>query len=163
MRPLFATLLLTCCSFSSAHQYISGQIAAQSGSSVTLTLHLLPLPGHLINKQVPTKISLETPFGAPIVTTLEGAYTKSFDPEFSEYYGTVKPLEFQLEVPANTQPGRYALKLTGQVRFCSKTQHLCVSDMLEGAYQLEVGNKKSPNLHAFALIGLTDEDALEGQ
>ena len=90
-----------------------------------------------------------------------GAYTKSFDPEFSAYYGTVKSLEFRLEVPANTKPGRYTLKLTGQVRFCSKTQHLCVSDTLEVPYWLEVGNPKKPNLHAFALIGLTGEDALE--
>lgn len=123
---------------------------------------MLPLPEHLINKEVPTQITLETPFGAPIVTTLEGAYTKSFDPEFSAYYGTVKSLEFRLEVPANTKPGRYTLKLTGQVRFCSKTQHLCVSDTLEVPYWLEVGNPKKPNLHAFALIGLTGADALEG-
>ena len=124
---------------------------------------MLPLPGHLINKEVPTQITLETPFGAPIVTTLEGAYTKSFDPEFSAYYGTVKPLEFRLEVTANVKSERYTLKLSGKVRFCSKIQYLCVSDTLEVPYSLEIGNQKKPNLHAFALIGLMGEDALEGR
>ena len=145
-------------SFSSAHRTIAGQISASPGSSVTLTLHLLAAPGHLLNRETPTQISLETPFGGPIVATLEGAYTRSFDPNFPEYYGIVKPLEFRLEVPPNTLPGRYTLKLSGQVRFCSKTQHLCVANLLELPYTLEVGGKKKLDLHAFALVGI---EALE--
>ena len=88
------------------------------------------------------------------MSTLEGAYTRSFDPDFAEYYGIVRPLGFRLEVPNNTLPGRYTLKLSGQVRFCSKTQHLCVSNALELPYTLEVGKGKKLNLHAFALVGI---------
>ena len=154
MRAPFVLLALILASLSSAHQYIPGQISASPGSSVTLTLHLLAAPGHLLNREAPTQISLETPFGGPIVSTLEGAYTRSFDPDFAEYYGIVRPLGFRLEVPNNTLPGRYTLKLSGQVRFCSKTQHLCVSNALELPYTLEVGKGKKLNLHAFALVGI---------
>ena len=151
-RSIFLALILA--SFSSAHQIIPGQISAPPGLSVTLTLHLLPALGHLLNREAPTQISLETPFGSPVVATLEGAYTRSFDLDFAEYYGIVKPLEFRLKIPQNTLPGRYTLKLSGQVRFCSKTQHLCVSSQLELPYTLEVGGKKKLDLHAFALVGI---------
>jgi len=154
MRSTLVLFALIWGSFSSAHQTIPGQISALPGSSVTLTLHLLPAPGHLLNREAPTQISLETPFGGPIVATLEGAYTRSFDPDFAEYYGIVKPLEFRLEVPKNALPGRYTLKLSGQVRFCSKIQHLCVMSALELPYTLEVGGAKKLDLHAFALVGI---------
>ncbi len=160
MRSLTVLVALILSGLSSAHQTLPGQISTQAGSSVTLTLHLLPAPGHLLNREAPTTISLETPFGKPVKATLEGAYTRSFDPNFIEYYGIVKPLEFQFKVPPNTVPGRYTLKLSGQVRFCSKIEHLCVSNMLEVPYTLEVGTRKNLDLHAFALVGI---DAFERQ
>ncbi len=127
---------------------------------MTLTLHLLPAPGHLLGREAPTQISLMNPFGPAVEATLKGAYSRSFDPDFAEYYGIVKPLEFKLEVPQNAVPGRYTLKLSGPVRFCSKVQHLCVMNTLELPYTLEVGRGEKLDLHAFALVGI---DLLEQQ
>ncbi len=142
-----------------ASQILAGKISARAGETVNLVFHILPQPGHLLNKVKPMEFALEQPFGNPIKATLQAAYDRSFYPDLEEYYGILKPLEIQVQIPKNAI-GKYTFTLKGQVRFCSITQHLCISDRAEIPYTLEImpaitqRNRPNANLHAWVLVGI---------
>jgi hypothetical protein len=142
-----------------ASSILAGKTVALAGESLTLVFHILPQPGHLLNKVKPMQFTLEQPFGMRIKATLQAAYPRSFYPDLEEYYGILKPLEIPIQIPINAV-GTYTFTLTGQVRFCSITQHLCISDRITVPYSLEVipetPKKDNPNrnLHAWALVGV---------
>jgi hypothetical protein len=140
-----------------ASQILAGKLTARAGETVNLVFHILPQPGHLLNKVKPMEFSLEQPFGNPIKATLQAAYARSFYPDLEEYYGILKPLEIQVQIPPNAQ-GKYVFNLKGQLRFCSITQHLCISDRAEVPYSLEITQKppiQNRNLHAWVLVGVS--------
>jgi hypothetical protein len=144
-----------------ASSILAGKTVALAGESLTLVFHILPQPGHLLNKVKPMQFTLEQPFGSPIKATLQAAYPRGFYPDLEEYYGIMQPLEIPIQIPKNAS-GKYSFTLTGQVRFCSITQHLCISDRIEVPYSLEVipeiPKKDNPNrnLHAWAVIGINE-------
>ncbi len=168
-RSFLSSRLVSCCVVglilispsSLASQILAGKISARAGETVNLVFHIIPQPGHLLNKVKPMEFALEQPFGTPIKATLQAAYVRSFYPDLEEYYGILKPLEIQVQIPKNAI-GNYTLTLTGQVRFCSITQHLCISDRAKVPYTLEIfpdtvkQNNPNMNLHAWVLVGVND-------
>lgn len=114
---------------------LSVAYAAGTVSSGMVGVRVEALPGLTFSRQVPSVVTLTTPWGTQ-TASLNGGTLYRADPQ--HYWASLKMLRVRLTVPAGTAAGHYPVSVRTTLYVCDQNIHLCTVRPTEAHGQLEV-------------------------
>ncbi|WP_407570638.1 hypothetical protein [Deinococcus altitudinis] len=115
-------------------------VASASGlvtpDTVSVRVQVEALPGLTFSRQVPTVVTLLTPWGTQAASLNSGALYPQ-DPQ--HYWASLNPVRLRVKVPAGTAAGRYPVRVKTTLYICDQNLHLCTIRPSETQGQLDLG------------------------
>ncbi|WP_424949346.1 hypothetical protein [Deinococcus sp.] len=115
---------------------------AQAASVQGVLIQVERMPGLTFNRQVPSTVTLTTPWGTQ-TASLSGGTLYASDPQ--HYWATLTPLRVRLNVPADAAAGHYPVSVRTTLYVCDQNLHLCTVRPTATQGQFEVGAAASGN------------------
>jgi hypothetical protein len=112
---------------------------AQPGGVAIIKLEIKPDSDVLFNRLGPSRIRVSNPFGKPLEAGLPQGTPWPQEPGI--YDQSVPPLTFRLNLPANTRPGAYPVRLEAELFLCHAIKHVCYRSNLTSSVTLRVGSQ----------------------
>jgi hypothetical protein len=112
-------------------------VASASGTS-GVRVQVEALPGLTFNRQVPSVVTLTTPWGRQTASLNSGPLYPQ-DPQ--HYWASLNPVRLRVKVPAGTAAGRYPVSVRTTLYVCDQNIHLCSVRPSEASGSLEVGTQ----------------------
>jgi hypothetical protein len=112
---------------------------AQPGGVAIIKLELKPDSDVLLNRLGPSRIRVLNPFGKALEAGLPKGTPWPQEPE--TYDQSVPPLAFRLNLPGNTKPGAYPVRIEAELFLCDAVKHVCYRSNLTSSVTLRVGSQ----------------------
>ena len=120
---------------------VLGMASASASSSATLRVEVETRPNLTFNREVPSELTLTTPWGQQTALLKSGTRYKA-DPE--HYFSRLDPVTLRIKVPAATKPGAYPVRLNTALYVCDQVIHLCSVRPAQATGELKVGKDAAP-------------------
>lgn len=116
---------------------LSGLSVASASGTLGVRVQVEALPGLTFNRQVPSVVTLTTPWGTQTATLNSGVLYPQ-DPQ--HYWSSLNPLRLRVKVPAGTVAGRYPVSVRTTLYVCDQNIHLCTLRPSEAQGQVDLGS-----------------------
>lgn len=124
--------------------FAAPQPVANQANTLSVTLELSPDEGLLVNRLNPPEVSLESPWETSPLPAKVNGEPWAEQPEV--YFSRVNPVQWTLNVPAGTAPGRYKAAVSVKLGLCKKDDGFCFVREATQTVTLEVPDTDQPNL-----------------
>ena len=147
LPAILTSLLVLVASLGNAQ---SAKQAPKAAEVEQLQLIVNAPPDILISRLNPPLLELSNPFanGAVLNANVSGELWQA-KPKF--YYTKLRPVTWQLSVPAGTKSGTYQAPLKASFSLCSRSRGFCFTTQQNAVFTLQVGSQKKNDPVVFTL------------